>query len=184
MRLFIAVTIPDELKDRIADIQARLRSAPADVKWVAKENFHITLKFLGDVPEEKVDPLVASMTQAVAGCPPFDLSFKGVGAFPGVRSPRVVWLGIDQGVGELSRLAENLDRELDSQGFKKEKRGFSGHLTLGRVRSPQNKDELVKRIAALSDAGVDAFTVRSVDLMQSFLHPHGSHYQCLRSISI
>lgn len=184
MRIFIAVAVPDDIRQRVEESQKRLRTVPADVRWVETDKFHLTLKFLGEVNDDKFPAVVAAATAAVKGTVPFTVTLAGVGAFPSMRAPRVLWAGITAGQQELQSLAERVDEHLNAIGFAREKRRFSGHLTLGRVRSQQNIEALVKKMDALQATPFGAFRVRSVEVMQSILHPQGSHYQCLESISI
>jgi len=184
MRLFIAVTVPDDIKEQIVALQSDLRSARADIKWVEKDNFHVTLKFLGETAEEKLDGIVSALSSALADIKPFALSFAGVGAFPGVRAPRVVWLGINEGKEQLKEAAQRIDETLSKLGFAKEIREFSSHATLGRLRSAKNRGILAEKIQKYGEAAFGPFTVDHIDVMQSFLSPSGPRYQCLKSISI
>lgn len=184
MRLFVAVHIPEELKEQLTGLQDTLKKAIVDVKWERAEKFHLTMKFLGEVPEENAGGVADAVARACAGMAPFKAVLGGVGGFPTANRPRVVWAGITEGSGELISLAERVDRELEPLGFPKEKRPFSAHLTLGRVRSPQNLSALVKKMASCANVELGAFTVRSVEIMISVLGRGGSTYSCLRSISI
>jgi 2'-5' RNA ligase len=184
MRLFIAINIPDEVKEGIAGVQKRLKSAPADVHWVRTDRLHLTLKFLGETDEARLDDLAAAVARSCAGLKPFRVSVGGVGAFPAPERPRVVWLGIREGAPELTAIAGRLDEELAPLGYEKERRPFTAHLTLGRVRSRRNLADLTKKMASLADAAAGAFEVTGVDVMRSILHPSGAEYQCLRSISV
>jgi 2'-5' RNA ligase len=184
MRIFIAIPLPDDLKDRIAAVQERLKKVPADVSWVGMDKFHLTLKFLGEVPDDKVPAVAAAVQHAVAGGAPFAVTLHGLGAFPDLRAPRVIWVGLRDGEPQLRVLAETVDGALAALGFAPEKRRFSGHLTLGRVRSRANLPALVTRIESLKETPFGSCTVDRVALMRSILHPQGSEYQCLQSISI
>lgn len=184
MRLFIAVNIQDEVKEKITGLQARLKRALCDVKWVAGGRFHLTLKFLGEVPEERLPEIYAALSESLLGFQAFKVSVKGAGAFPDIARPKVVWAGITDGALELCALAARLDKNFEKLGFAREKRLFSPHLTLGRVRSVKNISALAKKITALQDVQAGCFTAAGVDLMQSILRPEGPQYLCLRSNSI
>jgi len=184
MRLFVAVNIPDGPKENILEIQDRLKSALSDVKWVSGDKLHLTLKFLGEVPENEVAGLCPALERSLAGHKAFRVFVSGTGAFPDNSHPRVVWAGITEGSDELVKLAGALDHNLEGLGYKKEKRSFSPHLTLGRVRSSNNISALVKKIIALENEPAGGFEVSSLDLMSSVLDPKGSQYKCLKSISI
>jgi 2'-5' RNA ligase len=179
MRLFIAIPLPDEVRDRVAAVQERLKKVPADVAWVRSEKFHLTLKFLGEVPDEKVAPVADVLSAAVRKFAPFAASLHGLGAFPAMCSPRVVWVGIRDGRQPLAELAEAVDGALQAVGFVREQRPYSAHLTLGRVRSSGNLDALVKRLALLKDLPFGDFTVDHIDIIRSIMHPQGSEYQSL-----
>jgi 2'-5' RNA ligase len=184
MRLFIAVNIPDDVKEQVTHIQKRLRAVPVDVRWVEEEKFHLTLKFLGEVKDEKLPAVVAALAGAIQGSSPFEATLSGLGVFPGMRAPRVIWAGMQQGQEELRSLAEKVDAALSCLGFEREKRKFTGHLTLGRVRSLQNIEALTNKIVSFAATPIGTFAVRSVEVMQSILHPQGAQHQCLKSISM
>jgi 2'-5' RNA ligase len=181
MRLFIAVTVPDEVRAQLAELQQGMKRLPVDVRWIAPENFHLTLKFLGEVADGLLPGVEAALAAAAAAVPPFTAAFRGAGAFPRPQSPRIVWAGISDGAAELQRLAARVDEECGRLGFGREKRAFSPHLTIGRVRSRQNLPLLVKRIAALADAAAGTFPVTEIVLMRSMLHPAGAEYTVVRS---
>jgi 2'-5' RNA ligase len=184
MRLFIAVNIPEEVKEEIEKLQRVLKKMPVDVKWEKKEKFHLTLKFLGEVSEEIAPALRPAIEKTLCGERPFAVSLCGLGGFPSADRPRVVWLGMREGRETLERIAGRIDEELAALGFAKEKRKFSAHLTVGRARSAQNIEALSKKIRVFEKAALGSFTVVSVDVMRSVLHPSGSEYTCLESISI
>jgi len=154
------------------------------VKWVGSERFHVTLKFLGEVPESMLPQVYEALSKSVAGSKPFNVSIEGAGAFPDINRPRVIWAGIGSGKQELAAIASKLDENFEPLGFAVEKRPFSPHLTLGRVRSLKNVSALSKIIAPLERTQIGSFSAASVDLMQSILRPEGPQYLCLRSNSI
>jgi 2'-5' RNA ligase len=183
MRLFVAVHLPAELRERLGRAQDRLRSARADVSWVKPANLHVTLKFLGETEPKRLERLHAALVDAAAGVAPFALTVRGVGTFGG-RAPRVVWAGIEAGAESLGSLARAVESQLVRIGFPKDKRGFAAHLTLGRVRSSTNADGL---LTALRGSASDHFGEAPVDrffLMQSELHPSGSIYTVLKDFPL
>ncbi|MBN1621091.1 MAG: RNA 2',3'-cyclic phosphodiesterase [Endomicrobiales bacterium] len=184
MRLFIALNIPDDLKNKIADVQNNLKRSLSDVKWVGQRNFHLTLKFLGETPEEKVNDIISSLTNAVSNYGKFQVAFCGTGVFPDIHRPRVVWIGIREGKEKLEALADKIEEEMFLLDFPKEKRKFSAHLTLGRVKSQKNKYSLIKKVIANEKTEAGSHDVLSIDLMQSILHPQGPEYICLKSVYI
>jgi 2'-5' RNA ligase len=173
MRLFVAVHLPGEIKDRLALLQDRLRRAQADVSWVRPGGLHITLKFLGEVEPKRSDRIRLALREVAQGVTPFSLEVAGTGTFGG-RIPRVVWAGVQRGSEPLTGLARRVDDSLGHVGFPKEKRGFNAHFTLGRVRSSRNVEPL---LAALNEKPAEEFGTASVDwiaLMQSELNPSGA----------
>lgn len=184
MRLFIAVNIPDEIKQKISLVQDDLRRALSDIKWVSSDRFHLTLKFLGEVDPKNADSIISGLKEAASGFGQFNMSFMGTGVFPDIHRPRVVWVGIKEGREKLKLLAEKIADAMHLLDFPKEKRGFSAHLTLGRLRSQKNKSSIIKKVIANEKVEAGSCAVKSVDLMQSFLHPTGPEYKCLESVSI
>ncbi|MDP8298390.1 MAG: RNA 2',3'-cyclic phosphodiesterase [Candidatus Tantalella remota] len=144
IRTFIAIELPSEAKNELAGITAGFKKSGADVKWVRPETVHLTLKFLGSVPEEKLSSISEKINEVAKSISSFDLTLGEVGVFPDWKRPRVVWVGIDGAKGVLEGIAGRIEDAMASLGFGKETRGFKSHLTLGRVRSPKNKEELEK----------------------------------------
>lgn len=183
MRLFVAVNLPSDLRERLAAVQDRLRRALADVSWVRAENIHATLKFLGETEEKRLDRIHPALAEVARGSAPFTVSVSGLGSFGG-RIPRVVWVGLEKGAEPLSHLAKQVETALARVGFPKEKRGFTAHLTLGRVRSPKNAEAL---LAALAEGEAGPFgnvEVTQFELMRSELRPTGSVYTVLQRFAL
>jgi len=184
MRTFIAVGISSEARERIAQIQAEFRSVGPDVKWVEPENLHITLKFLGEVEKERLLEVIEKTKLGVGEISNFKVHLSGLGTFPSVKSPRIVWVGVSQGKDELRRLSEGIEENLSHLGFPKEKRGFSAHLTIGRVRSPKGKEKLVKKIEELEATDVGEFPVDKVLVMESQLSSKGPTYRIIEVVNL
>ncbi len=178
MRLFVAVNLPAEIRERLAAEQDRLRRAQADVSWVRAENIHVTLKFLGETEEKRLDRIRPALLEVARGSAPFRIQVSGLGSFGG-RVPRVVWIGVQEGVEPLSRLAKDVEAAMARLGFPKEKRGFSAHITLGRVRSARNAEPLLTALAQAETGPVGSVEVNQFELMQSELRPTGSVYTVL-----
>jgi len=134
IRTFVAVDINQEVRRRAADLIRRLDEAGGDVKWVDPEKMHITLKFLGDVPETEVTDVCRAVAGAVQGFGSFEVRFRGAGAFPSVDRPRTIWIGVDEGSDELIELQERVEAGLARLDYPPEARRFRPHLTLGRIR--------------------------------------------------
>lgn len=184
-RTFIAVEIDERTAGRTAAIIERLRTAGADVNWVAPRNLHLTLKFLGDVPNELLPAVAAAVQEAVQRVPPFTLEICGLGAFPHIARPRTIWLGAGQGGAEMQRLAEAVDQALRPLGFAPEARGYTTHLTIGRVRRPsaalQSLSELMQR---QGDQAAGVVAIEEVVMMASTLTPRGPIYEALARASL
>ncbi len=185
IRTFIAIELPESVRSSLAQIQNELRkSEQASVKWVAPSSVHLTLKFLGDVDKSKVQALSEAISEASKKITPFQLNLEKPGAFPNLRNPRVIWVGLNGDIEILGRLQQNIENVLNPLGFPPEGRRFSPHLTLGRVRDKatsndkRNLGEVVSSLKIISSA---TFEVQSVSLMRSVLSREGAIYSCLAS---
>lgn len=183
MRTFIAIELPERIKKKIEQLQTPLKKTNAFVSWVKPENIHITLKFLGEVPEEKINEVSSSSGKALEGAKKFTMSLKGMGAFPDSRRPRVIWIGAGSGEKELSSMASKIEEEMEKIGFPKEDRKFSAHFTIGRVKSPKNIEKLMELVKS-SDFSTEDIEVNEVVVMRSQLHPAGAIYTPLRKIPL
>lgn len=184
MRLFLAVTLPDEMQDAIAVAVAPARQAAPAVRWVQAGLLHLTVKFLGDCPEGDDVRVAAAARVALAGISPFEVAVGGMGAFPNFWHPRVVWLDMHP-PAPLADVARRLDAALAPLGFAAESRPFRAHVTLGRVAEGVPREQL----AALERAvrGVRAswtLVIREVALMRSTLGPGGPTYTSLHTIAV
>lgn len=177
LRLFCAIELPPELRARVAGYAARLREATPDVRasWEREEKLHLTLKFFGDTPAERVPDLTAALERAASVINRFELVLHGTGAFPPAGSPRVLWLGANDPSGRLAKLHARVEEECSGLGFASERKRFNPHLTIARLRQPEG----AKRIAALHrsmEFGMEAFAVTEIVLIKSELGPQGSSY--------
>lgn len=179
-RCFIAIDIHDDIKKALVQIQNQLKLWPARIKWVEEKNFHLTLKFLGDV-QVNVIPQIAKVLESIS-CQHtrWETVLSGIGAFPDNRSPKVIWLGIKEPRQGLINLWEDIESGLDKLGFARERRRFSPHLTMGRVKEDQPPDGLIEAIKEIKfDALV--FPVNEIKLMKSELSRTGPEYSCINS---
>jgi 2'-5' RNA ligase len=183
MRTFIAIPIPDDCKKLLDQLQHPLRASGADVRWTSIQNIHLTLKFLGEVDPGAIPPLVERLRGAFATQSSFTLRLRGVGAFPDLRNPRVIWCGIEGDIERLKLLHRELDRACVEAGFSPEQRPFQPHLTLGRVRGKRNLHRLLDCIRIGGDYE-SSFDVREVSVYQSTLTPHGSIYTMLVGLDL
>lgn len=172
-RGFIAIDI--DVAPKVLEFEKEIEQTGADVKLVEPENIHMTLKFLGDLDEELVDQIENIMKDAVKEIDPFTIKLNGTGVFPNKNYIKVVWIGIEDGQ-IIETIAKRIDEQLSTLGFKKEKRGFSPHLTLGRVKTAKNKERLVKTIEKYEDVEFGEFEINSIKLKKSDLTPKGPIY--------
>ncbi|MCS6926323.1 MAG: RNA 2',3'-cyclic phosphodiesterase [Candidatus Binatia bacterium] len=182
IRAFIAINLAAPVIEEIAKVQSALQEAKGDIRWTRADNLHLTLKFLGDIARQQVEPIVHALHQALASHPPLRLSAQGLGAFPNLRKPRVLWAGID-GEG-LMALREAVDTALMALDFPPEEREFTPHLTLGRVRSLRGWERVLAVMKRHEQAYFGESTVDHVTLYQSTLRPEGAVYSALGVIPL
>jgi 2'-5' RNA ligase len=180
-RGFIAVEIP--ATPSIIEFENAIAKTSADVKLVEPENIHLTLKFLGDTNEDKIDAISHVIEESVENIKPFMLTLKGTGVFPNEKYVKVIWVGIVDG-DNLSRIAQSIDEKLIPLGFNKEQRGYSAHLTIGRVRTAKNKDQLLTVIQKYKEKEFLQQEIHAVTLKKSDLTPKGPIYTTLREIPL
>ncbi len=175
IRCFVAVEIPEPIQVLLKPVQTHLQSQIHKASWTKLGNFHLTLKFLGDVRPEVINDVSEALERVADTHSPFSITFGGIGAFPNLARPRVVWMGIKQGVSPVSRLAKAVNHELAHLGFSTDNR-FHPHLTLARLRTATNLEPL-KNILRKYDIIVGGFMhVNEIALMQSQLHRNGAVY--------
>lgn len=181
MRTFLALDIPDSVRGEIARIQRPLEELGAEVRWVAVQSMHITLKFLGEVPERQVVEIAGTLSSLSPLFGPLEISLQEIGAFPTRTSPRVVWLGILLNE-DFSRLHQEVESKLVPLGFEPEDRPFRPHLTLGRVKGKRNLNRLAAYIASQGpQARCSVFSADALHLYRSHLHPTGARYEKLKT---
>jgi 2'-5' RNA ligase len=184
IRAFIALTPSAMLQQALAEVQAALQRLSLPWRWVKPAQIHLTLKFLGDILPETIDPIAQAIRQAVITCPPFTLSVQGLGCFPTPTRPHVLWMGIHAPHDRLSYLHQRLETELVSLGFTPEGRPFHPHLTLARGQQRVNRHQLVTVLQAYGDQHFGEMLVEHVLLYQSQLHRDGAVYTMLRSVAL
>ncbi|HVO36298.1 MAG TPA: RNA 2',3'-cyclic phosphodiesterase [Gemmatimonadales bacterium] len=179
MRLFVAVNLPAAERRVAYEAAAPLRAARLPVKWVGEDSIHITLRFLGEVDEANVAPIGEALAAAVRPARPFDVSLGGVGAFPSMARPRVVWIGVERHPA-LELLAHDVEKALMALDFEPELRPFHPHLTLGRAERSARPAAFGRFEQLAGTIGYQGLIpVESVDLMQSVLGPQGATYTVL-----
>ncbi len=181
IRTFIAIELDAAHHRALTALQARLKRdrAARGVRWVAPENIHLTLKFLGDLESSRLPDLQRAVADVCAGTAPFALRISGAGAFPNPQRPNVIWVGISGDLERAAMLAQEIDAACAALGFAREARAFSPHLTLGRVQRDAALGDRQKIGAMIANANVGelgALRVERIAVMKSELRPGGSVY--------
>jgi 2'-5' RNA ligase len=176
MRTFVAIEIPEETKRAVAEVQTRLKGSGTEASWTRPEGIHVTLKFLGEVPEERVNEIAAALAQAVEGRSRFRLNGAGIGAFPNEKDPRVVWLGLSGELDKLRGLQISVEEQMVRLGFQQEDRKFTPHLTIGRIKQLRSRASWMQTLEQVKDIELPAFDVTAIRLMKSELNRTGAVY--------
>lgn len=189
IRSFIAIELDPSHHRALEVLQMQLKRERAGryIRWVASENIHLTLKFLGDVEASKITAVEGAVARACAGVPPFHLVIGGMGTFPNSRRPRVVWVGLAGQIEIAARLAQRLEDSFAALGFSRESRPFSPHLTLGRVKrdvGPADLQFVGQMIENTRVGELGELAVKSVAVMKSDLKPTGSVYARLAAVEL
>ncbi len=184
IRTFVAIALSDDVKRDLAVIAQKVMKMGLDGSFTKPDSVHLTLKFLGNIEETRVDAIGEALTKAAAGIPVLRIQCRRVGVFPGPASPRVVWVGIEA-VPELTDLQRRIDDELEILGFPREDRPFSPHLTLARLKGRANiriLQDYLQKDGGREQAG--SFSASEVHLFRSDLRPDGALYTKLRSVTL
>ena len=187
VRAFIAIELPVFIQEAIEHyIQDLSKSElPSEIiRWIPVKNIHLTLHFLGDIHEDRVDAIQRVLKQAAEGTAVFDLTIRGLGCFPRPQKPRVIWLGIEEQGEQLKHLHNKLETLLSGINFKTEARRFHPHLTLGRVKKSARSDQistLAHQLDLIKQPQIGVFHVEAVHLIRSELRPQGAIYSHLAS---
>jgi len=179
IRTFVAVCLDAELRSGISVIQERVKKLAPNVKWVAPDNFHVTMKFLGNVRRDRLSVVQAAMDEVAGSLAAFDLTVSGMGVFPTPRRPRVIWVGVEEGRDQLVALAKAVEDRLVRAGFEKEEKPFRSHITIGRVKESKPVEGLVEGLGEIESGGVGVQRVDSITVMESVLRPGGPEYKPL-----
>jgi len=185
IRSFIAIPLPVDIKTHLACLIADLKKTGADVKWVKPENIHLTLKFLGGQDPETLQKIRTILDKLAQDYTDYVMEISNVGGFPKLETPRVIWVGLSSGDKETKLIAKVLDEKINKLGIPKEERAFSSHITIGRVRSPLNRDKLVAglKICAIPE-GKLKFTADKITLYKSTLIPGGPVYEVIHETNL
>ena len=188
IRAFIAIELSPEVKSALADLVEKLRRAHVPgLRLVRPEGIHLTLKFLGNVPEDQVEPIVAAVSRVAQSHRAIALELGDAGAFPNQDASRVLWVGVEGDLMPLVSLQKQVDAALASLGFARDKRDFSPHLTVARIRDGTSSTDRRQAAEALLSAGIGTgfrIEVSSVSLIQSTLLPDGAVYDRLATMPL
>lgn len=182
IRAFLAVDLSDQLKDEIGQIQIKLKKGIKNIKWVRRDNFHLTLKFLGNIDSNKLPDLKDGLSRVIQGRDIFSVNFNRLGGFPNIFRPKIIWLGVDQGKSELMNLQKIVETELLSQGFPKERSAYSPHLTLGRAKRDTDLSLFSQILKQTNITLTQNTIIKSIKIFKSDLQSTGPIYSCLEEI--
>lgn len=181
MRAFLGISISEDLKHKILALQKKF--SDFDIKFVEPENLHFNLKFFREIGNENIEKLRRILDEITKKYEPFEIEIKGLGVFPNKNYIRVVWIGIKEGFNTLISLAEEIQDSIEVLGFPREEK-FVPHLTLGRVRSARNKENLKILVEELENVEIGKMKIDTVKLFQSKLSPDGPKYEEVFNLNI
>ncbi|MBN1854611.1 MAG: RNA 2',3'-cyclic phosphodiesterase [Pirellulales bacterium] len=185
IRTFIAVPASAPVRQHAIQLSRTLGRGMDSIKWVAEENLHWTLQFLGDVEETLLANVCHMVGKALSGTVPFDIEVVGAGAYPARHRPRTLWLGVAAGRESMIELQNTVASSLESLGFRREQRPYAPHLTIGRVRGGQRAVEpLIERLADYADFHAGAMCIDAVTVFASELNPGGPTYHVLSKVTL
>ncbi|GAB4369825.1 MAG: RNA 2',3'-cyclic phosphodiesterase [Calditrichia bacterium] len=185
IRTFIAIPLPESILAEFEKLYQEMRSLFPGVKWVKPHSIHLTLKFLGNLPPQELQKVFQAMDDFFqTPVHSFNLTVGGQGAFPNFKRPRVLWVGVQgSGLDALKSLQRDLEEALAREGFEKEDRAFSPHLTVGRIKYPKNLTELVESFRNFPFPQME-FQADRVHIMRSQLRPEGAEYSVQKSYEL
>ncbi len=181
MRSFIAIELSETVKSALAELQKELKGSRADIRWIKPENIHLTLKFLGNVDEKITVETERIIKEICKKHNMFTLEVKGISTFPGMKSPRVLWIGINSN-DVLTKIQKDIEDGTASLGIERENRRFTPHLTLGRFRSAMGKENLIDKIELHKNESFGLIEAKSISLIRSDLKPAGAQYTKISEI--
>ncbi|AMM54147.1 RNA 2',3'-cyclic phosphodiesterase [Pyrococcus kukulkanii] len=177
MRAFIAIDVSEEVRDAIVKAQDFIGTKEAKIKFVERENLHITLKFLGEITQEQAEEIKRVLAEIAKRHKKHEVRVKGIGVFPNPNYVRVIWAGVENDEG-IKAIAQDIERELSKLGFKKDKE-FVAHVTIGRVKFVKDKLGLAMKLKELANEDFGTFRVEAIELKKSTLTPKGPIYETL-----
>lgn len=182
-RAFVAIDIDEAIRQKLVSVQEQLAATGAGLKLVEPPNIHVTMKFLGEVSDDKISAIAEALQKAVSGTAQFDVNVRGIGAFPNLHYIRVVWAGVAEGHDEIVSVQRKIDQGLQPLGFRME-RDFVPHLTIARVKTAKAKERLAAFVKEMADAEFGVVRAQAVELKQSTLTQRGPIYSTLARIGL
>lgn len=176
IRTFVAFELSEDVRQRISKFLFQLRELEGRVKWVAPDHVHLTLKFLGEIEEEKIQPIMNTLSGIAERFEPFEVMVKGTGVFPDIKNPRVIWVGVIDQSGNLERIHRSIDQGMHTYGIPMEQRRFVPHITLGRVKDKAKVDRLLRTIEERKSEEFGQWMIKALTLFKSQLRPEGPIY--------
>lgn len=180
LRLFIAIEIEKRIKERILELLKHLKKTETDIRWVAPENLHVTVKFIGDLDPIILPSVAKSLENVASRFNPFRIQIENVAVFPKIKNPRILFIGLRDKEDSLVNIFEELEVELEAFGIKRESRKYVGHITIGRVKSQKNIHKLIEALNSDSACFLGQEKVNHISLIQSELTPKGPIYTTLK----
>jgi RNA 2',3'-cyclic 3'-phosphodiesterase len=184
IRAFVALNLPPAIIDHASRLQSKLKARGLRLRWVRPQSLHLTLRFLGDIPAATVSEIEIALGRASRGTEPLNLTVQGMGAFPGIKRARVLWIGLGGQIEALQLLYSKIEDELAGLGLPREKRAFKAHLTLARMKGRLAPGDLLAAVQELGDYEPRPFLARQLILYKSDLRPQGAIYTPMVEISL
>lgn len=182
LRTFIALELPDHLISSFVELQNSLKSQRFKIRWTKPENIHLTLKFLGNIQHDDIEKIDRAMIESLRKFTPISITAKGIGVFPNLKQPRVIWVGISGCMDVLVGLHQTLSENLEKIGFPKDNRPFKGHLTLGRVKTRPDPKKFIAALQELNTFESETYIANTITFFKSDLKSTGPVYTKLSSV--
>ena len=184
IRAFIAAELPENIISDLRLLAKDISDLGVKARWVRPENIHITLKFLGDIHPAVIENAESALRETVGEYSPIKLKAKGMGVFPGVKRPRVIWAGLSEQTGKLIAMQKTLEEKLELSGFSRDTRAFKAHLTIGRIKGGSDPNRIINAIKGSSSFVTVTFNIDRITLFKSELKPTGAVYTRIVSTAL
>lgn len=184
IRAFIAISLPPRIRELVVEVQERFHECGKTLSWIKPENVHLTVRFLGNISEEKVPAIGEAIKKGIADTHPFRMEIDEIGVFPNLKYPRVIWLGVEEATHTLIDLENRISDEMETLGFEREERKFTPHITLGWVKTYKKKNKIIEIIQSQGKIYGAEIAMESVELYRSDLKPTGAVHTVLSRFSL